>query len=121
MTATLKDQITAAIGAHGLWKGRLLNAVQTGNCEHDPSKVERDDVCEFGKWLKQGIDAASKASPDFATAKAAHERFHHEAAKILRLVAAQQLDAAKKSLDSDYNAISTKLVQTLMAWKAKGG
>ncbi|MBZ0150896.1 MAG: CZB domain-containing protein [Planctomycetes bacterium] len=121
MTATLKDQITAAIGAHGLWKGRLLNAVQSGKCEHDATKVERDDLCEFGKWLQGGIDTASKASPDFTTAKAAHTRFHQEAAKVLRLVASQQVDAAKKCLEHDYSVISTQLVQTLMAWKAKGG
>lgn len=116
---TLRDQINAAVGAHGLWKGRLVTAIQTGKCEHNSAKVEQDNQCDFGKWLHQTIDAASKGAPDYKAVKEMHARFHKEAAKVLRLVEGKKIDDAKKALDGDYAKISSDLVGLLVAWKSK--
>lgn len=117
MTTTTMDQIKAAIGAHGLWKGRLLNAIDTGTCDCDQHKVARDDQCDFGKWLHGTIDAALKATPNYAAVRDQHARFHKEAAKVLNFALAGQKDAAKKALAADYAAASSELLRLLMAWK----
>lgn len=116
-TTTTNDQITAAIGAHGLWKGRLLTAIDTGKCDCDQQKAGRDDQCEFGKWLYGSIDAAMKASPNYASVRDQHARFHKEAAKVLGLALAGQKDAAKKAMAAEYTAASAELLRLLMAWK----
>lgn len=119
MTALLKDQIMAAIGAHGLWKGRLANAIEAGQCEFDVKKVECDDHCEFGKWLHGTIDAGSKQMPDYARVKAQHALFHKEAAKVLRMALAGQKSEATKALNGEYAKVSGDLVQLLREWRGK--
>ncbi|MCA8975574.1 MAG: CZB domain-containing protein [Planctomycetes bacterium] len=119
MTTLLQGQISAAIGAHGLWKGHLLNAISSGKCEHDAAHVEADDRCEFGKWLHQTIDAISKSAPHYAQVVELHARFHQEAARILRMVEAGNTDGAKAAMNAEYTDISGQLVQQLMAWKSE--
>lgn len=119
MTTQLKDQITAAIGAHSLWKGRLRSAIDTGTSEFDPTNVEPDNRCEFGKWLHETIDAANKGTPDYKDVRAMHAMFHKEAARILRLATTGKKDEARKLLDGDYAKLSTQLVQKLSDWKRK--
>lgn len=119
MSAELKTQIQAAIGAHGLWKGRLASAIESGKCEFDVKKVECDDQCDFGKWLHGAIDAAAKAMPECAQVKAQHAKFHKEAAKVLRLALGGQKDAASKALLAEYAKVSGDLVGLLRAWKDK--
>lgn len=119
MTTTLKDQISHAIGAHGVWKRRLAEAVQNGKSEFQSAKVEVDNACDFGKWLHQTIDPASKTHASYTAVKEQHARFHKEAAKVLRLVEAGKLAEAKKVLEGDYATISSKLVQMLILWREK--
>ncbi|MBL9078947.1 MAG: CZB domain-containing protein [Planctomycetes bacterium] len=120
MTTTLKDQITAAIGAHALWKGRLIAAIANGNSEYDPANVEPDHRCEFGKWLYTGLGAESRGGPEFTQVKDLHARFHKEAARILRLAVGGKKEEARSLLQGDYARISTELVQKLGEWKRKG-
>jgi len=35
---SLHDEISKAIGAHGLWKGRLHRAIENGTSESTPEK-----------------------------------------------------------------------------------
>lgn len=119
MATQLKDQIQAAIGAHGLWKGRLAGAIQAGKCDCDVHKAERDDQCDFGKWLHGSIDAASKAMPDYAKVKEQHARFHKEAAKVLRMALAGQKEEAQKAMLADYAKVSAELVKLLADWKSR--
>src|SRR3569833_2619986 len=46
-----KDAITAGIAAHGMWKQRLIDAINTGKSTWSPATVKLDNQCEFGKWL----------------------------------------------------------------------
>jgi hypothetical protein len=57
----LKEQIKAAIGAHGLWKGRLTNAIDTGKSDWTVADVQSDYNCAFGKWL-HGLGAESNCA-----------------------------------------------------------
>lgn len=119
-TTQLEDQITAAIGAHSLWKGRLLRAIDTGASEFDPANVDPDDRCEFGQWLHRTIDAAQKTGNDYKDVKALHATFHKEAARILRLAVTGKKDEARTLLQGDYAKLSMQLVQKLSDWKRKG-
>ena len=47
----LQDEITKAIGAHGMWKTRLRMAVESGKVDYNIAEVQRDNCCEFGRWL----------------------------------------------------------------------
>jgi len=47
----VKEQIQSAIGAHGLWKGRLKDAIQWKTGDLSVAVVRDDRACGFGKWL----------------------------------------------------------------------
>ena len=93
--------------------------IDTGTSEFDPANVDPDNRCEFGKWLHQTIDPASKASPDYVDIKSLHATFHKEAARILRLAVGGKKDEARTLLNGDYAKLSTQLVQKLSEWKRK--
>lgn len=48
---SVQEEISKAIAAHGQWKQKLRNAIETQECESTPSKVKMDNNCSFGKWL----------------------------------------------------------------------
>ena len=52
---SVHDEIDKAISAHGMWKQKLRNAIDTGECESTPAKVKMDNNCAFGKWLYERI------------------------------------------------------------------
>ena len=116
MTTQLKDQITAAIGAHSLWRNRLQDAIRAGKSDLDATKVERDDQCELGKWLHSPLDEATKG-PQYRKVCEQHALFHKEAARVLRVALTGKKDDATKLLDSDFTKISSGLVGLLMEWK----
>jgi methyl-accepting chemotaxis protein len=119
ITTTCKDQIVKAVAAHGMWKARLQNAIDTGKIEQDPKSVECDNLCEFGKWMHGPIDVELKSMPDYRQVLDQHASFHKIAAKVLRAVQVGQKDEAKKLMDTEYTNTSMKLVQLLSAWKNK--
>ena len=117
---TKQEQINKAIGAHGLWKQRLNEAIKTGKTEFTPDKVEVDNQCEFGKWLYSL--PAEDLNCEFARkVKALHADFHKEAASVLRLaVGGKQAEAEKGTqVNSKFAKISSELTVAMMSWKSK--
>lgn len=114
----VKDHITKAVGAHGLWKARLREAIGKGTFDTKPEIVERCDACEFGKWL-EGLagDAASK-NEHYAKVHALHADFHKSAAAVVRLVLRGDKAGAVTSLDGAYADISGALTGAMMRWRA---
>jgi hypothetical protein len=116
----LDEQITAAIGAHRLWKGRLRGIVESGTSDM-PTDVFRDDHhCSFGKWLYgPEIDAPSKRSAHYKACVELHQRFHIAAAKIVSLAIAGKKQEASTALygGQDFDEISRELTRELLAWK----
>lgn len=116
---SLKDAITKGIGAHGLWKQRILDAIKTGKSEWTPEVVCQDNQCEFGKWL-YSCSKQDQASPHYSKVKHLHADFHKEAAKVLKMA----LDGKKKDAEvavgdnSQYKSISGNLTREMMSWKA---
>ncbi|TXG83617.1 MAG: hypothetical protein E6R12_07260 [Sphingomonadales bacterium] len=114
------QQIQKAIGAHGLWKGRLLSVIECGRIDAAPADIRSDDKCDFGKWLVSPMIAeAVKATDNYCTCKALHARFHVVAAEVVEhALAGRKAEAqAMMALSGSYHAASAELVRALMAWK----
>ena len=77
---TAKD----AIAAHVNWKLRI-HMLLSGKLPDklDPSTIDRDNVCELGKWLHSDGRSAMLA-PQHAELLGIHAEFHREAARIVR-------------------------------------
>lgn len=112
-----KDEIKKAIGAHGLWKTKLRNAVEAGKHEFKVDVVRQDNQCEFGKWLATVHPSAAEA-PHMKKVSELHSKFHSEAANVLKLVDLGQADAASKALDhgSTFEKTTTALTLSLLDW-----
>ena len=62
---SLHDEITKAIGAHGVWKMRLRTAIETGKADANAADVAKDNACAFGQWLySSAIPAAARTRAD---------------------------------------------------------
>ncbi len=113
-------QTTKAIGAHGKWKARLLDAIESGSHSEDVAKVALDNVCVFGQWLH-----SADVSPAYAQfrdqARAEHAQFHKEAAAVLTLIGAGKITEARFAIDMDgsFAAISRELPATMTAWRKR--
>jgi hypothetical protein len=114
------DEIEKAIGAHGRWKQKLRQAIDTGESESIPVRVKMDYNCSFGKWLYHKVDSSVKTSLYYSKAIDLHAEFHKEAGYILELA----LDGKKEEaysrikLGSNFSRISSRLTSTLNTWKA---
>jgi methyl-accepting chemotaxis protein len=118
----INDQISAAIGAHGLWKGRLRTAIEKGVSETPVNVVRDDRQCNFGKWLHgPELDATAKKSAHYGACVEIHRRFHSAAADVLQLAMSGKKDEASRLLapDQPFGKISSELTREMLAWKGK--
>ena len=112
------QEITKAIGAHGMWKRRLEMVVKEKKSDTPPEKVEPDNQCEFGKWL-YSLPVSDQSSPHFKKVQTLHASFHKEAAQVIRLALKGQMPEAEKSmaLGGAYTNVSSRLTVAMMEWK----
>ncbi len=117
MNETLQSEIKAAIGAHGIWKARLYDAIQKGTAASSVAEVKDDRRCQFGKWLG-AVNADMRKSPGYKTCNDLHGRFHATASSVLALALAGKRAEATKAMESgsDYIRVSVDLVRAMMAW-----
>jgi methyl-accepting chemotaxis protein len=116
---SIEDEITKAIGAHGVWKMRLRAAIDTGKTDADIADVAKDNLCAFGKWLYgPTIPAAVSAGADYATARKLHADFHKCAATILECAVTGNKAKADALFAGDYVKASSSLTAAMMKWKA---
>jgi hypothetical protein len=97
---SLSDEIEEAVGAHGLWKGRLHTAIETGSCKFTVASVVQDSQCAFGKFLYSNADPAIRNSPHWRTCLDLHSKLHQSGARVLQLALTGNKEAAKKEMDS---------------------
>ena len=111
-------EIEKAIGAHGLWKGRLRAAIDSGSSEFKVEKVQLDNQCDFGKWL-YSLPASEQQSEFGKKVMALHKEFHVQAAQLLSLAVTGKKKEAEAaiSLGSNFSRISSELTRTLSEWK----
>ena len=117
---SLKDEITAAIGAHGLWKAKLRDAIQAGKSEAVPQVVCLDNKCKFGQWLHgTSIPGSAKASANYKECVELHAKFHVSAAHVLEFaLAGRKRDAEAAISDgSEFTTLTHKLTDAMMRWQ----
>jgi hypothetical protein len=117
-----KDAITKGIGAHGLWKQRLLDAIKNGQSEWTPEIVCQDNQCEFGKWL-YACSGEEKSSAHYGKIKDLHANFHKCASNVLKLALTGKKSEAEGAIGdgSDYKNISAALTKEMMSWRSDLG
>lgn len=114
-----KEEITKAIGAHGMWKTRLTQAIDTGKMDANVDTVRVDNQCAFGKWLYGAtLDAKDKTSPYYEEVRGLHAKFHQAAAQVVELAVAGKKREAQQlmSLEGEYTKVSSKLTAAMSAW-----
>jgi hypothetical protein len=114
---SLQQEIQSAIGAHGLWKGRLKDAIQRKPSDLSVAVVRDDHACAFGKWL-QSADAVTKKSKSYQKCGDLHRRFHLATADVLGLALAGKSAEASQAIapGSQFFKASIELTQAMMAW-----
>lgn len=117
MTGNFDQQVDAALVAHGLWKARLREAIDSGKSDFSVDKVQRDDACDFGQWLR----SPGHHGPEFDKVRQLHAAFHLEAAKVLQLaVTGRKADAvAALGIGGEFSKASSRLVVALKSWQQK--
>ncbi|MBK7259444.1 MAG: CZB domain-containing protein [Ignavibacteriae bacterium] len=113
-----KDEIEAALGVHAKWKARLETAIIAGRSEFIPAEVAKNDVCDFGKWLRT-VGGEDAKTAHYAKVKSFHADFHTMAGKILNMAVTGRKAEAQKALEpgGDYARICGKLVMAMNVWK----
>jgi hypothetical protein len=105
-----KDAITAHVNwklrIHTLLSGKLPDKL-------DPSTIEKDNVCELGKWIHS--DARSQLpKPQHGELLAIHAEFHREAARIVReTYAGHPIGLEAIEMGSPFGKLTTKIVGIL--------
>ena len=121
LQTSLSEEIDKAIGAHGMWKNRLNQAIQSGSSDYTVAGVRPDNLCAFGKWL-HGLPPSVKNSQSWNGVRALHAEFHLEAARVLDLALDGKKAGAASALASGsrFADTSAKLTAAMMAWKRAG-
>lgn len=117
---SFKDEIAAAVGAHGMWKSKLKDAIQTGKSDAVPAIVRMDDKCKFGQWLHgAAIPASAKSAPGYRECVDLHAKFHVAAAKVLEFALAGKKAEAQAAIamGSEFASLSAKLTDAMMRWQ----
>jgi len=114
----LAEEITKAIGARGMWKQRLREAVDTGKSEFIVERVRPDNLCDFGKWLSS-LPLGDQNSSHWKIVQDLHGKFHAEAARVLGLAVRGHKREAEHELtaESNFVKISLELTGAMMKWK----
>lgn len=114
------QQVMDAIGAHGLWKGRFVAAIRSGNAGLTMDEVRPDDVCAFGRWLKHEIDPVLRGDPEYARIVELHAHFHALAGEVLETALRGGVDSETLvGAGSAYAKATHALTTGMMAWETK--
>lgn len=116
---TMKEEITAAIAAHGMWKARLRTAIDSGKLETPVATIQVDNQCAFGKWLYgTTIPADVKSSEHYKKVRELHAQFHKAAGRVAELASTGKKTEAEKSMGvgGEYADVSGKLTYAMMEW-----
>jgi hypothetical protein len=116
----LTDEIRAALGSHGLWKGRLRAAVDKGSSALTVAAVETDQGCDLGKFLYTVVDPAEQTA-HWRKCRDIHAKFHREAARVLQLALAGKKAAAEEAMlpESEFARMSRALTAEMLKWRGQ--
>ena len=112
----------SAVKAHTNWMLRLFGYARgTSQEKLDAQSIEKDNVCDLGKWLR-GEGRKYAAEPEFSELVTAHAAFHKSAASIVVLVDQGKRSKAEQLLmavDSDYRQRSFEVIGLLRKLQRK--
>jgi Chemoreceptor zinc-binding domain len=110
-----------AIKAHSAWKQRLNAYAARPDGSLKPSDLERDNLCDLGRWIQGEGKTLYAAWPEFAALKTHHAEFHKSAGTVLRRIAAGTYRKEELALggSSAYSTSSGACVSAIMALKQK--
>ncbi|MBI5267020.1 MAG: CZB domain-containing protein [candidate division Zixibacteria bacterium] len=114
------QEIDKAVGAHGMWKNRLKQAIESGKLDTPVATIRTNNQCAFGKWLYgPTLSAQDKSSEYYKTVTELHTQFHQVAAQVAELATSGKKNEAEKALapDSRFASISSKLTAAMLSWK----
>jgi hypothetical protein len=112
----LLEQISEAVTSHGLWKDRLMQAIETGRSQWTPGVVSSCRNCDFGTWLDRFPEDLRDEHYQFMVTT--HMKFHIEAAHVLERALDGDKEAAKALIapGSDYSSLTTQLIMGAGLW-----
>jgi len=110
--------IDKAIAAHGMWKQRLLAAIESGRSDFTVEQVSVDNRCDFGKFF-YGLSEELRSSEHGRRIQQLHAGFHTAASEILGLALTGSRDRAHQALSSGsvYDRLTHDLAEALRTWK----
>jgi hypothetical protein len=124
----LVNELSAALGKHSIWKGKIKLALTKGNLSEINDIVNDCHKCDFGKWLyDSGTVRKFKESGCYnyySEIELLHKRIHEEANAILKEAKNGNAGKAIKSFSSDgemskifmeFTKSINKIVKTLAA------
>lgn len=82
---------------HIAWLTDILGIMEDDSASMRPTEISRDDICDFGKWLRQN-QAEYGNLPEFEVLDRAHKELHQSAANAVKKAHAGQLAEAKRYL-----------------------
>ena len=109
-----------AVAAHSKWKMKLASNLRTNDRSMKPDEVQRDNLCDLGKWI-QSESTKYAALAEFTTLKQAHGRFHMAAADVVRRANSGAAVSEEVALGaaSEYAKASSAVVQAIMLMKQR--
>ncbi|MFM9835368.1 MAG: CZB domain-containing protein [Methylophilaceae bacterium] len=95
--------------AHGSWKSKLQNLLETEDCEDlDVVIASGDCYCTLGKWLYGKGKALYGGMPEYETLRAAHANLHLMAGDVLTQHILGNRDEAEAMLKTKFKAASNR-------------
>jgi hypothetical protein len=101
----LVNELSAALGKHSIWKGKIKMALMRGDVDSVNDIVKDYHKCDFGKWLYDSRTVAEFKECNcynyYNEIELLHKRIHEAAAEILKRAHKDDIDQALQSFNSD--------------------
>ncbi len=115
----LKNLLYDAMTEHVLCKTCLNKAMETGVCNPPSAEIEKDTMCNFGKWLySNDLDNEILESAHYQNIRKSHADFHTAAAQVMAMIEIGETEQAKKMIveDGHYGIHASKLRNEFCSW-----
>lgn len=108
--------IDKAIGVHGVWRQRLLDAVTKGYCDISSENASKFNVCQLGLWIYSDDMRPVFHLKEYQDVEQYHKKFHLCVCEILKLVEDSMHEDAAELLarDKPFYQVSQELVKALL-------
>ncbi|MFH2135566.1 MAG: methyl-accepting chemotaxis protein [Pseudomonadota bacterium] len=105
--------LTRGIEAHAQWKMKLRRCMHNHAECADPAVVEKDHVCDLGKWI-HGAGRKLESDRMFIELRQEHAAFHQCAASVIRAILSGREAEAERIMEGEYARVSKQVVTQLM-------